>query len=248
MLIDAALVAALMRDKDLRSCVEGLEDSTGAHVAQAFNFQSLRLYSGELLTIAVGKGDCGWQGQAARVLIYQRTQSGYRLVLSDFSLPERVEAKPDGSLYLARHETVNTVVEAAFVWSGTQYAFSPDRSLIYCVGPERDNERPYELPIHFGPGTSSTILRGTAYENCGQNYSFVARAGQRVTIERLTAQPRILRIPLFLDFGTTVIAYLKGDTWSGTLARSGKYVLSVVGTDQRGEIDLQPFAIRLTIR
>jgi hypothetical protein len=249
MIPDAALVAALMRDKDFRSCVESSEAGTPrAYVAKDFNFRSLMLYSGKRLVIAVGKNDCGWQGQAARVLIYQRTQSGYQLVLSDFSLPERVTAKPDGTLYLAGHETVNTIIQATFVWNGTEYAFSRDRSSIYCVGPERDNERPYELPIHFAPGTSSMVLRGTVYENCGENYSFVARARQRVTIEWLTPQPRNLRIPIFLDFGKDSIAYLNRDAWSGTLTRSGKYLLSVFGTDQRGDVDLQPFAIRLTIR
>jgi hypothetical protein len=249
MIADAALVAALMGDKDFRSCVESSDEGTpNAHVARDFNLQTLMLYSGQRLVIAVGKNDCGWQGQAARVLIYERTQSGYRLVLSDFSLPERVAAKPDGTLYLAGHEIVNTIIQATFVWNGTKYAFSPDRSSIYCVGPERDNERPYELPIHFAPGTSSTVLRGTAYENCGQNYSFIARAGQRVRIERLTPQPRNLRIPIFLDFGKDGIAHLNGDAWSGTLTRSGKYLLSLFGTDQLGEIDLQPFEIRLTIR
>jgi len=220
-----------MGEKDFRSCVERSDGTPITHVANDFNFQSLLLYSGARLAIAVGKNDCGWQGQAARVLIYERTQSRYRLVLSGFSLPERVDARPDGTLYLAAHETVNTIIQATFVWNGTKYALSPERSSIYCVGPERDNERPYELPIHFLPGNS-----------------FVARAGQRVTIERLTPPTAQLRIPISLDFGKDSIAFLNGDAWSGTLSRSGKYLLSIFGTDQRGEIDLQPFAIRLTIR
>lgn len=249
MIPDAALVAALMRDRDFRLCVEGSAGSTpSAYVANDFNFQSLTLSSGRRLVIAVGKSDCGWQGQAARVLIYAPTQSGYRLVFSDFSLPERVAAKPDGTLYLAGHETVNTILQATYVWNGAGYTFAPARSSVYCVGPERDNERPYELPIHFAPGSSYVVLRATAYENCGQNYSFMARAGQRVTIERLTPQPRSLRIPIVLDFGNDPIAYVNGDAWSATLTRSGEYVLSVFGTDQQGEIDVQPFAIRLTIR
>jgi hypothetical protein len=181
------------------------------------------------------------------VLIYERTQSGYRLVLNDFSLPEDVEAKSDGTLDLAAHETMNTILQSTYVWNGTNYAFSPGRSSMYCVGPQRDDERPYLLPIRFAPGTSSTVLRGTAFENCGQNYSFVARAGQRVTIERLTPQPHDLRIPIFLDFGNDSVAHINGDAWSGTLTRSGEYRLSVFGTDQRGDADLQPFAIRLTV-
>lgn len=249
MIPDAALVAALMRDRDFRACVESSEEGTpSAQVARDFNFQSLTLYSREPLVIAVGKNRCGWQGQAARVLIYERTQSGYRLVLKSFSLPEDVDAKPDGTLYLAAHETMNTIVKETFLWDGAKYAFSPGRSSIYCVGPERDNERPYERAIHFAPGASSTILRGTVFENCGENYSFVARAGQRVTIERLTPQPRNLRIQIFLDFGKDNVANLNGDYWSGALTRSGKYALDVFGTDSRGDIDLQPFEIRLTIR
>lgn len=249
MIADAALVAALMRDKDLRLCIASSGGSTpSAYVAKDFNFQSLLLSSRERLVIAVGKSDCGWQGQAARVLIYARTPSGYRLVFKGFSLPERVEAKPDGSLYLAGHETVNTIIQAAYVWNGVTYAFLPDRSTIYCVGPERNNERPYELAIRFAPGASSSVLRASAYENCGQSYSFVARAGQRVWIERLAPQPRDLRIAIVLDFGADPVAYVDGDVWSGKLTRSGTYVLSVFGTDQRGEIDWQPFAIRLTIR
>lgn len=128
-----------------------------------------------------------------------------------------------------------------------EVCFSPARSTIYCVGPARDNQRPYELPVHFTEGTASIVLRGTALENCGQNYSFVARAGQRVTIERITPQPRNLRIAIFLDFGDDSIADLDGDVWSGTLTRSGKYKLDVFGTEQRGDNDLQPYAIRLTI-
>ncbi|MBV8154198.1 MAG: hypothetical protein JO029_12735 [Candidatus Eremiobacteraeota bacterium] len=247
-MLDAALVAALMRDKDIRSCVESSgEDTPSAYVARDFTFQSLTLYSGERLVVVVGKSDCGWQGQGARVLIYERTQSGYRLVLSDFSLPEQTEATRDGTLHLAGHESVNTIAETTYKWNGTKYVFLPSSSSIYCVGPDHDNERPYELPIRFANGTSSTVLRGTAYENCGQDYSFVARAGQKVTIERLTPQPRDLRIPILLYFGDDHVASV-GDSWSGTLAHSGTYVLSVYGTEQRGEMDLQPYAIRLTIR
>lgn len=248
MIPDAALVAALMRDKDFRSCVNSERGAAAASAVQDFDFRRLTLYSGVPLVIAVGRSDCGWQGQAARVLAYERTPSGYRLVLKDFSLPDKVVAKPDGTLSLAAHETVNTIVESTFVWTGTKYAFAPDRSSIYCVGPERDNRRPYELKIRFAAGTSSTVLRGTAFENCGQTYSFIARAGQRMTIERLTPQPRDLQIPIVLDFDGANVAYVNGDRWSGTLKRSGKYVLDVFGTDQRGDIDLQPFAIRLTIR
>jgi hypothetical protein len=248
MIPDAALVAALMRDKEFRYCAKAAEQgATSAYVAGDFDFRPLTLHSGERLVLAVGKNDCGWQGQSARVLIYERTQSGYRLVLNDFSLPEHVVAKPDGTLHLAAHETTNTILQSTFAWNGTNYVFSPDRSTIYCVGPERDNERPYELPIRFAPGAASTVLRGTAFENCGQNYSFVAHAGQHVTIERLTPQPSNLRIPISLDFGKDGIAYLNGDVWSGVLMRSGTYRLSVFGTDHRGDADLQPFAIRLTI-
>jgi hypothetical protein len=245
---DAALVAALMRDKEFRHCVKTAEEgTTSAYVERDFDFRSLTLYSGERLVIAVGKNECGWQGQAARVLIYERTQSGYRVVLNDFSLPEHVVAKPDGTLYLAAHETTNSILQSTFAWNGTSYAFSPSRSSIYCVGPQRENERPYELPIRFAAGTSSSVLRGAAFENCGQNYSFVAHAGQHVTIERLTPQPRDLRIPIFLDFCKDGIAYVNGDVWSGTLTRSGTYRLSVFGTDQHGDIGLKPFTIRLTI-
>lgn len=248
MILDAALASALMRDEDLRSCVAAQGLPASAALAADFDFWRLTLHSGQRLVIAVGTTDCGWQGQAARVLAYERTPAGYRQVLSEVSLPERVQANRDGTIRLAAHETMNTIVESTFVWTGTGYAFAPERSSIYCVGPERDNERPYELPIRFAAQTSSTILRGTAFENCGQTYSFVARAGQRVTIERLTSQPRDLRIPIFLDFGGHSVAYVTGDRWSGTLKRSGKYVLDVFGTDQRGDVSLQPFAIRLTIR
>ncbi|MBV8344495.1 MAG: hypothetical protein JO190_05810 [Candidatus Eremiobacteraeota bacterium] len=246
---DAALVAALLRDGSFRSCIERSgEEISSAYVAGDFHFRSLTLASGPRLVIAVGKDGCGWQGQAARVLIYERAQGGYRLVLSSVSLPERVAATPDGTLNLAAHETANAIVQATYVWNGARYAFSPEHSSIYCVGPQRDNERPYDLPIHFARGTSSIVLRGTAFENCGQDYSFVARAGQRVTIERLTPEPPGLRIPIFLDFRDDSIADVSGLRWSGTLRRSGRYTLNVFGTDQRGDVGLQPFTIRLTIR
>jgi hypothetical protein len=248
MIADAALIAALMRDKEFRRCLTAAQQATAsAYVTEDFNFRQLSLYSGERMVIAVGKNECGWQGQAARVLVFERTPSGYRVVLNDFSLPEHVVAEPHGTLQLAAHETTNTILQSTFVWNGSSYAFSPGRSSIYCVGPERENVRPYELPIRFAPGAASTILRGTAFQNCGQNYSFVGYARQRVTIERLTPQPRDLRIPIVLDFGRDGIAYINGDVWSGTLAQSGTYRLSVFGTDQRDDVGLRAFAIRLTI-
>ena len=71
MIAEAALVAALMRDQDFRACVESSgEGAPSAYVAKDFNFHWLMLHSGVRLVIAVGKNDCGWQGQAARVLIY----------------------------------------------------------------------------------------------------------------------------------------------------------------------------------
>jgi hypothetical protein len=73
-------------------------------------------------------------------------------------------------------------------------------------------------------------------------------ASRRAPRTRFCAQPRNLRIPIVLDFGNDAIAYLNGQTWSSTLTRSGTYVLSVFGTEQHGEIDVQPFAMRLTIR
>jgi hypothetical protein len=251
MIADAALVAAMMaHDKDLRSCVQDSDrGSPAAVIAKDFDFQSLRLNSGERLTIALGKNMCGWQGQAARVRVFQNTSSGYRFAFSGFSLPEQFAAKPNGMLYTAAHETFNTIDQSTWFWNGSTYVFSPERSTVYCVGPERDNERPYELPVRFHTGESSTVLHGTAYQNCGQDYSFVARAGQRITVERLTPQPKNLRISIFLNFGDDDVADVDGASWTGTLAHTGKYVLSVSGTDPRGETqDLQPFAIRLTIR
>lgn len=248
MIPDAALVAALMSDKAFRSCVASAgQGAPSASVAKDFDFRALTLHSGAPMVVAVGRDVCGWQGQAARVLIYERTPAGYKLVLDEFSLPEQVSANADGTVGLAAHETMNTILQSTYVWNGTKFAFSPERSSVYCVGPDRDNERPYELPIHFPRGASSMVLRGTASDNCGQRYSFIARAGQRVKVERLTPQPANLRIPVFLDFGNDEVAEMSGDAWSGTLTRSGKYVLDVFGSDQRGDIGLQPYALRLTI-
>lgn len=243
MIIDAALVAALMQDKELRQCVADMGAEPAAYIASSWEFRRLTLRSGERMTVAIAKTGC-LVSQNSAVRVYRKIDGHYHLVFSDNAMPETVDASSDGTISLAAHDTIDTIVEPVYAWNGKTYAFAPEQSHVFDISVEQ--RRPYQSPIHFAAGTSSAEVRGTFSENFGNTYVFIAKAGQRATIELL--EHRGLAPGVSLSFGNHTVADLDGSRWSGALPFSGTYSLDVFGFDLPDHSTLLPYALRLTIR
>lgn len=243
MLVSAALVAAMMKDPGVRSCVADSGHSASAYVAASFVRKDVTLRSGERIVVVIGNSGCMARGQSVRVLAYRQTADAYREVYDGVSMPEHVAVNSDGTLMLPTHETIDTIFEPVYVWNGTAYAFAASRSHVYDV--PLGTDRPYRLPVRFSPGETATVLRGSSADNFGQTYAFSARAGQRISIEILDPQKRPPAV--FLWLGDRNIAELDGRTWSGALPSSGTYTLDVLGPEGAAEDVLRPYAIRLEV-
>lgn len=242
MILDAALVATLMQDKELRQCVADMGAAPAAYIASSWEFRRLTLRSGERMTVAIAKKGC-LASQNSAVRVYREIDGHYHLVFSGNAMPETVEASSGGTISLAAHGTIDTVVEPVYVWNGKAYALAPEQSHIYDISVEL--RRPYQVPVRFAAGTSSAEVRGTFSENFGNTYVFVAKARQYATIELLEHG----HVPgVALRFGNRSVAQLDGKRWSGVLPFSGTYALDVFGFDLSDHDALLPYTIRLTIR
>lgn len=130
------------------------------------------------------------------------------------------------------------------MWNGKTYAFAPEQSHVYDISVEQ--RRPYQVTDRFAAGTSSAEMRGTFAENLGNTYVFVAKSGQRATVELL--EHRGHTPGMALSFGNHTVADLDGSRWSGVLPFSGTYSLDVFGFDLPDHSTLVPYTFRLTIR
>lgn len=242
--VPAALATAMLKDPELRSCVADSGQTATAYLAGSFVTKRVTLRTGERIVVAIGNSGCLARGQSMRVLVYRQTANAFQKVYDGVSMPEHVEAGTDGTLLLPTHETIDTIFEPVFVWNGTTYAFSASRSHVYDVPLETD--RPYQMPVRFSPGSSSTVLHGSSANNFGQTYVFSARAGQHISIEIVSPQKRAPAV--FLALGDRTIAELDNRRWSGTLSKSGTYALDVFGPEGARADVLTPYTLRLEIR
>lgn len=241
MILDAALVAALMRDKELHTCVDQTGMAPAAYIKSTWDFHRVVLRSGERMIVGIAESGClASQNNAVRV--FRETSGGYRLVFSDNAMPEAVDVRTDGTISTAAHDTIDTIVEPVYVWNGSTYVFAPERSTMYDVAVEQ--RRPYQISVRFAPGENSTLLKGTFAENFGQTYVFTAKAGQHATIEAI-GQTRTLAAAL--TFEDRDVGDVSGGRWSSKLPFSGTYTLDVFGLSLRDARTLYPYAIRLTI-
>lgn len=243
MILDAALVAALMQDKELRQCVADMGGAPAAYIASTWEFRRLTLRSGERMIVAIAKSGC-LVSQNSAVRVYRKIDGHYHLVFSDNAMPETVEASSNGTISLAAHDTIDTIVEPVYAWDGKAYAFDPERSHVFDISVEQ--RRPYQVPVHFTAGTSSAEVLGTFSENFGNTYVFVAKAGQRATIELLEHRDHAPGVAL--SFGDHNVADLDGSRWSGVLPFTGTYAIDVFGFDLPDHTMLLPYKLRLTIR
>src|SRR5215469_13183651 len=114
------------------------------------------------MTVAIAKSGC-LVSQNSAVRVYRKIDGHYHLVFSDNAMPETVDASSDGTISLAAHDSIDTIVEPVYVWGGKTYAFAPERSHIFDISVEQ--RRPYQVPVRFASGTSSAEVRGTYAEN-----------------------------------------------------------------------------------
>lgn len=242
--VPSDLVAAMMHDKQFAACVNEAGTTAQAYFAQAFKLRNVTLRSGGRMTVAVATTACMSLGQSSRIMIFERTTSGYRRVLDDVTLPEAADVSEDGTVVLPTHETIVTIFEAAYVWNGKTYVFSGSRSHVYDVPLEE--RRPYQVTVRFAPGAFATTFSGSAALNFGEEYVFRARAGQRVTVELTKLRGR--RPAILLSYGERHLAWVDSNRWSGTLPQTGTYDLTVFGSGEREATEVSTYAIRLAIR
>jgi|GEM_PF-3589028 len=242
--VAAALVAAMMRDKDIASCAKASGKTARAYVTAAFKLSGVTLRTGGPMIVAIGADECTSRGSSSQVKIFERTAAGYRLVLDSTAIPDFVEVGEDGTADLPEHDTMQTIFEKKFVWNGKAYVFSAARSHMYDV--PLGERRPYEVLVRFAPGTFETTLSGSAAINFGEDYVFKARAGQRITVE--LTKHTVRRPQIILSYGEKFLASVDAGRWSRVLPHTGTYVLTVEGGDLPAAAPISTYAIRLAIR
>ena len=200
------------------------------------------------MTAAIATDPCMALGQSTRIMIFERIAGQYRRVLAELTLPGTAQLNANGTVILATHESMAVIFEAAYAWNGSSYAFSARQSHRYDVA--LSERKPYEVPVRFTPGATATTLTGSVAYNFGDEYSFEARGGQRLTIELLShSGDRPPRITLYYKDETSSLAELSGtNRWSGKLPKNGTYHLFVSGQDDRDETRKTRYRLRLTIR
>jgi hypothetical protein len=218
-----------------------------AYVARAFDVRRVTLRTGEQMIVTIATDSCLAVGQSTRIMIFEHISHGYRRVLDDVTLPGFAKVNEDGTAVLPTHESMEVIFEAAYVWNGTRYVFSPSRSHRYDVA--LGEQRPYELPVRFTAGTFAATLSGSVAYNFGDGYVFSARAGQGVTMELTKHTGDRARVSLYYGDGISSIGELnESDRWSGKLPRTGTYRLLVSGSDASSDERPSRYAIVLTIR
>lgn len=244
--VTAALAAAMMRDVHLQGCVRDAGVPPATYIGQSFTLSEFTLRTGERMTMAIAHVWCMEQGQTPRALVYLKTPHGYRQVLDNFSVQDDVKPQADGTLVLlTQGDSIETVMESAFVWDGDSYQFSKTRSTVWHM--HLEVRKPFDIPIAFAPGTDSTVLRGTFAGHFGQLYTFDARAGQRVEIEFLNGSSPHAGADLNYGDDKDEVVYT-GKPWSGTLPYTGEYLFLVTGNYRSNPDKLEPYAVRLSIR
>lgn len=237
-----------MSDKAVATCASESGRTPRSYVARAFDLRQLTLRGGEHMTVAVAIDPCLALGQSTRVMIYERSGTGYPRVLDAPALPGFVQVSEDGTADLVTHHSVEVMLESTYVWNGMKYVFSEERSHLYDMA--LSERRPYAVPVRFAPGTSATTLSGTVAYNFGDEYFFNARAGQRISIRlRSEAGAPYTNASLYYDDDVSSLARLSGGAaWSGTLPMTGTYRLFVSGTNEHDEYQRSRYEIRLAIR
>ena len=241
----------MTRPKGIADCANEFGESVEAFVRNNFDARDLTLHDGTHVTVAVSHSACLAHNSVERVLVYARTSSGYRLVLDDYGFAYNVAASPDGTVTLASHETVQIIDETTYVWNGTTYVVSPERSHRYDVAIGED--RPYVVRVELAPGAASTVLTGSIAGGFGDDYEFDARAGQRMTVHVVKGSLKNLRFDVYQDLpgnrsARELTSLNASPTWSGILPASGTWKLDIYGADAMDRETKVPYSLVLTIR
>jgi hypothetical protein len=241
-----ALVAALIRDRDVRECATESGKLPQTYALTAFDVRRVLLRGGEAMTVMVATDACLARGQSTRIMIFEKTAVGYRRVLDDLTLPGLAKVESTGTVTLPTHESMDVILESTYVWNGVTYAFSPIQSHRYDVALAQ--RRPYETPVRFVRGESSAVLSGSVAYNFGDHYVFEASAGQRVTIRLMTYAGSRPAVSLYYKDEISSVAELGAtSSWTGKVRKGGLYHLFVTGTSERDATRRSAYSIRLSI-
>lgn len=197
------------------------------------------------MTVATSRDGCLGVGQSARIMIFERTPAGYRRVLKSVTLEDAWDVDTDGTAVLPTHESMDVIFEAAYVWNGTEYVFTPMKSHRFDVS--LDERRAYEVPLRIVRGRPTTISGTVAY-NFGDDYVFTARAGETITINLVEHSGKAPLVALDRDADQSSVGELdEAGRWSGKLTKDGTYYLRISGTDESDAERRSRYTIRVTI-
>ena len=248
----ASLLSAVMSAAGVADCAKESGETATAYVTHGFAVRELKLYDGTRVAVAVSHDPCLAHNAVNRVLVYARMwRSGIVSCSTNDGLSDNVEASSDGDATLASHETVEIVDEATYVWNGTRYVFSPERSHRNDVAVGQD--RPYAERVAFARATSFAVLAGSIAGGFGDDYEFEANAGQRVTIQMRGGFSKNLRFDVYRDrAGDRSPQELTTLKFPAHLERRSAgertWKLDVYGVDTMDRETTEPYSLVLTIR
>jgi hypothetical protein len=241
----------MTRAGGIAECATESGQSAATFVRRNFKTTALTLYDGTHVILAESLSACLARNAVTRVLVYAQTPGGYRLVLDDYSLPEQIDASPDGTVAVAGHETVEIIDRTMWVWNGKTYVVSPERSQRYDVSIGQG--RPDVVRVRFAPGASSTVLRGSIAGGFGDTYEFDARAGQRVTVHVVTGWSKNFQFDVYQvirggDDTRDLTTLNSTSTWSAILPTSGTWNVNVSGAESMDHQMTSTYTLVLTVR
>jgi hypothetical protein len=246
--LPGGLIDALMRQSSAQQCIKTQQNygdtvyPAREYLGRSLEVSTVKLRTGETIAVVTGTVGCFTAGLSSPVYAFQVEGSAYRVVLDDRAIPAMVKANADGTIELPNNELADTAVYLTYVWNGSRFVFSPQRSTRYQLA--LSINLPYQTDVHFASGTSSAILSGIYAYEFGPRYAVVVRKGQRITVEVLSHTGTAPAIDV--EIGDTWIANAVRSPWTGVAPRDGTYIVEIEG-DQKTNDKPYRFQLRLAI-
>jgi hypothetical protein len=246
--LPGGLIDALMRQSSAQQCIKTQQNygdtvyPAREYLERSLEVSTVKLRTGETIAVVTGTAGCFTAGLSSPVYAFQVEGSAYRVVLDDRAIPAMVKANADGTIELPNNELADTAVYLTYVWNGSRFVFSPQRSTRYQLA--LSINLPYQTDVHFASGTSSAILSGIYAYEFGPRYAVVVRKGQRITVEVLSHTGTAPAIDV--EIGDTWIANAVRSPWTGVAPRDGTYIVEIEG-DQKTNDKPYRFQLRLAI-
>ncbi|MBV8601797.1 MAG: hypothetical protein JO359_09580 [Candidatus Eremiobacteraeota bacterium] len=213
---DQALRAVARDDADVAACLKKDPKALREGVSVKSISELRRLALVEIQAPCV----CG--AQNCPFWVYRVDGTDARQALASFAIA--VTTEPRGSGW---PDVIATAHSSALITAGTRYAGQDGKYVPIASWRVRNdtNARKSDIPVRFVPGVSSAKLAGTISLDWGDVYTFVAQAGQQLTITGATPSGLALFLTQNADDGAASVTVVSGKSLA--LPVSGSYRLSV---------------------